>query len=204
MRGAETLPTLSGMPFIRSLLLLGLWLVPGAGQAAEAVIRTYDVTGRTYAELIASMRENGPFVERTGRRHWGITQTAFQQEWSYQEARGRCELLAARTELDLTITLPEWKERAGASDATIRRWERLKADIVAHEERHAAIARDYLERLRAETDRPVTAPTCAALEAGLRARSTIITDRHREAQLEFDRSVGPIKLPNPRREGGAG
>ena len=166
--------------------------------AQEATVRTYPVTGTTYAELIASMRENGPFVERTGQRHYGITETGFRQEWSYQQAQGRCELLDARTELELTIVLPEWVDREGASASTRRRWDRIRKDIAQHERQHAEIAREYLAKLRAETDRPVSAPTCAALEAGLRARSQIIIDRHREAQAAFDRRVRSPTIDNPR------
>lgn len=191
------------MGTLRAALLLAL-VASTPASAQEATFRNYEVEGDTYAELIASMRQNGPFVERTGRRHWGITQTSFRQEWSYQRARGRCELLGATTELDISITLPRWADRERASDGTVRRWERLKADIVAHEKRHAEIAREYLGKLRAETDRPVSAPSCAALEAGLRARSQVITERHRKAQLDFDRSVRSPKLRNPRRADGAG
>ena len=183
-----------------ALALAVLLAVPAAGAAAqEASVRTYPVMGSTYAELIASMRANSPFVERTRRRHFGITEIGFRQEWSYQSTQSRCELLEAETVLELTIVLPEWADREGASEATVRRYQALYDDIVAHEERHAAIAREYLAKLREETDRPVTAPTCAALEAGLRARSATIIERHRRAQLAFD-GIAPDGTPL---EGGA-
>ena len=177
-------------------LVLALAFSPTA-RAADATIRTYEVSGNTFRELLRSMRENGPFVERTGQRHYGVTETEFRQEWDYQRANGRCELLAARTELDLTIVLPEWADREGASPPTIRRWDRLRGDIERHEEQHAAIARDFLRKLEAETDRPVSAPTCAALEAGLKARSEAIMKRHRDAQAELDAGRG-TPLRNPR------
>ena len=171
---------------IGPLLASSLVLAGGAARGQEAVIRTYEVTGSTYRELLASMRENGPLAERTGRRHFGITEVSFRQSFEYQRARGRCELLGTDIRLDMTIVLPEWTDRDGASDRTLRRWQKLYDDIVSHEERHAAIARDYLAKLRAETDRPVTATSCAALEAGLRASSQAVLDRHRCAQLAFD------------------
>ena len=183
---------------LRAASTLVVVLAASPAGAVEPTVRYYEVTGTTFAELLASMRENGPFVERTGRRHYGITETSFRQSFRRQPALGRCELLEATVELDLTMVLPDWSDRNGATPATERRWERLEADIVAHEERHADIARRYLAKLRAEVDRPVTASTCAALDAGLRARSQVIIDRHREAQLEFDRSVNSPKLRNPR------
>ena len=176
-------------------IALVLSLAPPA-RAQEAAIRTYPITGSTYAELLASMRANSPFVERTRRRHFGITEIGFRQSWNYQFTAARCELLSADTSLELTIVLPEWTDREGASEATVRRYEELYERILAHEERHAEIAREYLVKLRAETDRPVTAPTCAALEAGLRARSQTIIDRHRAAQLAFD-GVTPDGADDP-------
>ena len=176
-------------PLVRPLvypLALAAFAVATPVPAQEAAIRTYPVTGSTYAELLASMRENGPLAERTGRRHFGVTEVSFRQSFDYQRARGRCELLGADITLDMTIVLPEWTERDGASTRTVERFERLYDDIVRHEERHAAIARDYLGRLRGEMDRPVTARSCSALEAGLRASSKAVLDRHRCAQLAFD------------------
>ena len=170
-----------------ALLALSLVLPVASPVAAqEAAIRTYEVTGSTYRDLLASMRENGPLAKRTGRRHFGVTEVSFRQSFDYQRARGRCELLGADIELDMTIVLPEWTDRSGASERTVERWQRIYDDIVAHEERHAAIARDYLAKLRAEMDRPVTARSCAALEAGLRASSKAVLDRHRCDQLAFD------------------
>ena len=169
------------MPF----LILAV-LTPGGAAAQEATIRTYPVTGSTFRELLASMRENGPFVERTGRTHFGITETSLGWTGSYQRTRAGCELLDVDVRLDLTIVLPEWTDRAGASARTIERWERLYDDIVQHEERHAEIAREYVGKLRDEIDRSVTATSCPALEAGLMARSKIVIDRHRNAQRTFD------------------
>lgn len=154
--------------------------------AQEATVETYPVTGSTFAELLASMRENGPLAARTGRRHFGVTRIGWSQSWEYQRARGRCELLGTDIDLKLTIVLPEWTDREDATARTEERWERLYDDIVRHEERHAAIAREYLAKLREETDRPVSAPDCPALEAGLKAGSQAVLRQHRNAQRAFD------------------
>ena len=175
-----------GMRSVGLAILLASLAMLVAARADEAAIRTYEVTGETYRELLASMRRNGPMAARTGRRHFGVTEVEFRQSFDYQEAGSRCELLGARIDLVMTIVLPEWTDRANASHTTVRRWERLREDIVAHEERHAEIAREYLEKLRAELDRPVSAISCAALEAGIKARSQIVLDQHRRSQLAFD------------------
>lgn len=175
---------------LRPVLLALTLAAPAAAQ--EATVETYPVTGSTYRELLASMRENGPVAERTGRRHFGVTRIAWSQSWEYQRARGRCELLGTDIDLKLTIVLPEWTDREGATARTLERWERLYDDIVQHEERHAAIAREYLAKLRAETDRPVSAPDCPALEAGVKASSRAILRQHRNAQRAFD-GLPPIE-----------
>ena len=179
------------LPLAVAATLVAPFAVPFATRAVaqEAAIRTYEVTGTTFRDVLASMRANGPLAERTGRRHYGVTEVGFRQSYDYQRARGRCELLGADIRLDLTIVLPEWSDREGASSRTVERYERLRADIVEHEERHAAIAREYLAKLEAEMDQPVSAPSCGALEAGLRARSKAVLDRHRCAQLAFDNIV---------------
>lgn len=154
--------------------------------AQSDVVETYDVRGTTYAQIIASLNKNAPYVERTKRRHYGVTEIAFRQNATYQTTPDGCELLGNEIDLELTMLLPVWLDRERATPAVAKRWDALRADIEAHEERHAQIARDYLARMRRQLDRPAVAEDCETLLSELRTRTDAMMGEHRDAQDAFD------------------
>ena len=172
------------MRLLFPLALLGL---AGPVHAAEPRIETYDVRGSTYAELIASMRRNAPFVERTGQRHYGVTEVGFSPSWTFQPLSRGCELVSARVDLRLTMVLPRWVGRETADPALFARWTRLRDDIERHERLHADVALDYHRRLLDALDRPRTEATCERLNAVLTDEARVLVERHRNAQRAIDR-----------------
>ena len=159
---------------------------PSSPAADQPLTRSYDVSGSTYSELLASMRRNGPLVGRTGRRHPGITEVGFRPRWTVRPEATRCVLVSGEVAIDLVMTVPRWPGRADAPPPLRRRWDALRDDIVAHERVHARIARDFLGRMRRALNRPTSASDCDALNALLTKRAQTIVDRHRVAQRSFD------------------
>lgn len=160
-----------------------------AAVSLDATVDTYEVSGTTFPQIMRSLQENAPYIERTKRRHYGVTRLSFTQEATFQEARDGCELLSNDIGLKVEMVLPEWIDRDRAADGVAARWDRLSESIAAHEERHVAIAQDYLRRMRRELDRAMTAPTCERLRAMIRTRMEALIEQHRAAQEGFDEEV---------------
>lgn len=170
----------------RSLLVAAVVSFAASGARGETQVETYEVTGSSYAELIASMRANAPFVERTGQRHYGVTQVGFRPSWTFQPLRSGCELVSAKVDLELTVILPRWPGRALAPEALRGRWDELRADIEAHERLHSDMAETYHQRMVRALDRPRTAASCDRLNAVLTDEARRILERHRRAQRGID------------------
>ena len=174
------LPVLSALA---ATLLLG---AKAGGAEDTPRVETYEVYGSTFNELLASLAANGPLVERTGQRHFGVTEIGFRPSWTFKPLANGCQIVQAKVGIELTITLPRWGDRATADPDLRRRWDELRSDIVAHENAHAEIALDYLERMRAALNRPTRASNCDTLHATLTGRAQDLVERHRNAQRAFD------------------
>ena len=179
-------------PFaITSIALAAVAAVPlaFATVALDATVDTYEVRGTTFNAIMRSLNENAPFIERTQRRHYGVTRISFTQEATFQETRAGCELLSNDIDLRIEMMLPEWVDRDDAPEAVAVKWDRLSESIARHEEQHVAIAQEYLRRMRNELDRAMTAPSCPELRVRIRDRMEALVEAHRAAQEAFDERV---------------
>ena len=112
-----------------------------AGTKLTVHVRTYDVAGRTGAELVESMDGLGP---RHGHATRAIAETGYIVHWDLDVARdnGICRLRRANGRIDLTYTFPR---RTSASGPALRkRWDRFMAGVRQHEHTHGRIAKQMM------------------------------------------------------------
>ena len=93
---------------------------------------TYPVGGSTLSEALDEMSAR----EEAGAASW-------QPNLSYAFGDDGT-VTSATIEVTLTIEMPEWSGYANANNAQRAEWDRWYAALLAHEEGHIQLARDYL------------------------------------------------------------
>ena len=108
-----------------------------AGTKLTVHTRTYDVAGKTGAELMEAMDSKGP---RHGFTTRAIAETGYTVRWGFDLARekGVCRIRRADGTIDVTYTFPQL---ASPVDRPLsRRWGRFMAGVRQHEQTHGRIA----------------------------------------------------------------
>jgi len=112
-----------------------------AGTTLTVHMRTYDVAGKTGAELVEAMDGLGP---RHGHATRAIAETGYIVHWKLDVTRdgGICRLRRADGTIDLTYTFPRRTSPSGP--ALGRRWDRFMAGVRQHEHTHGRIAKQMM------------------------------------------------------------
>ncbi|RTL93397.1 MAG: DUF922 domain-containing protein [Hyphomicrobiales bacterium] len=112
-----------------------------AGTKLTVHVRSYDVAGRTGAELVEAMDGLGP---RHGHATRAIAETGYTVHWKLDVTRddGICRLRQANGTIDLTYTFPRRISPSGP--ALSKRWERFMAGVRQHEHTHGRIAKQMM------------------------------------------------------------
>lgn len=159
-------------------------------EVEESVIRHYDISGATLAELNMAARRAGPVSQATGARVWGMC--TWQITWQYSTAggQGKCAVDKFSIKLSSVLDLPRWTNRDAASGALQAEWERFSAALRRHEDGHkdngVRAANDLAGRLRALPPEK----TCADLGTKIRALGERLTAEYRLLDQSYDRATG--------------
>jgi len=172
------------------ICLLAGCLLPGERanaaewQAVERV-QTYRISGRSGAELYASIGERGPSVGGGGRV---IAHTTFKLTWSrrYDRLAGGCVLGAARPHLVITYMLP--KPAGVLPPATRQAWNRFISGVSAHERVHGAQIKTMVEAIEAASIGLSAADDadCNKVRAALTKRLAALSAEQRRQARDFD------------------
>lgn len=162
--------------------LIGGWT---KGSGVEIVSRYYSIHGASHAELVASVRRNGP----KGGQAYGIGYIDFFPRYRTEFAAGVCRIAEAEVGLRVELELPRWDgvESGPARVANVAR--RFARAIEAHEMEHVRIARHYARRMRSELLRLKADPSCWLLSSQAEDLIRGLKKRHVESQTAFDRRV---------------
>ncbi|WP_455274774.1 DUF922 domain-containing Zn-dependent protease [Rhizobium herbae] len=171
------------------LLLGSVASLPGVAHAdwqAVENVQTYSITGKTGAELYASIGERGPKVGNGGR---AIAFTNFKLTWSrkYEPQGGGCVLVSARPKLIITYVLPKPAERLPASVA--KSWETFISGVRQHELVHGDLIKDMVKKIEAVSvglSVPED-PKCQKIRADLTVRLGELSRAQRQQSRDFDR-----------------
>lgn len=176
---------------IRACLLTAVLLaVPAKAFAEEwqAVekIETYAVTGKTGAELYASIGERGPKVGGSFR---SIAQTNFKLTWTrkYDVQGNACVLVTARPKLIITYSLPKASGKLPAS--TKQKWDVFVAGVRKHELVHGDHIKDMVRKIEAQTVGLTVPddPGCRAIRTEMTKRLGALSQAQRQQSRDFDR-----------------
>lgn len=174
-------------------LLVPFIIVPALPAVAASMSKTYSyfsVDGTTLEQLETELTTRGPKVSTTGRRHAGATQMEFSTKLGYTEKGGYCRVSEAHVSVKAKVILPQWRQRAKASEDVRTVWDTLSSDIKRHEEGHLVIARNYARELEDALVRLDRQRSCAKVGEKAQATAARILDEHDKAQVKFDRIEG--------------
>jgi len=156
----------------------------------ESVIRPYDISGSTLAELNAAAQRSGPVSKATGTRVWGVC--AWRVTWNFSHAgrEGKCAVDKFTITVGATIDLPRWTNRDAAPGSMKSGWDRFAAALRRHEDGHKDIgvraANDLANRLRALP----AEKTCAELDRKVVVLGDRVLSEYRLLDQAYDRSTG--------------
>jgi predicted secreted Zn-dependent protease len=103
------------------------------GQAAWS---TYDVSGATLADIVSALEGS----DEAGSTDWhGSTYTSHHGEDG--------QVTSVDVQVQITVSMPHWVERAQAPHAEQVEWDRFVAALHAHEQGHIDLVHTYLEHV---------------------------------------------------------
>ena len=169
--------------------VLAALIVASATAWAHPVIRHYDIHGNSERALVQQLRAKGPTASN-GKRFDALTRWQVTWNFRYEPRGGSCVVTRVDTRTEGTITLPRWRNQAGASPVLVRHWNRYIAALTEHERNHfahgAGAARD-IERLgrsfRQHGD-------CSGIERAFNRQADAIVRRAQEQDRRYDRRTG--------------
>jgi predicted secreted Zn-dependent protease len=155
----------------------------------EKLVR-YEIKGDTSSELIAQMARLGPMDGNEHRRFQG--HTAWAVRWSYNfagETSGLCRLQDIEVQLEVLMTLPDWRPRRHADQRLVQAWPHYLANLTGHEMGHRANGVRAAFAVRDALAGVDPAADCRQLGevAGAAARDALAL--HQGADAEYDRET---------------
>lgn len=157
---------------------------PAAGGSLDGLpgleVEYYDVSGRTAAEIRASLDRLRPTDPATGEHVDAYTR--WYLSWSVPGGpNGECLLDEAEVEVEVTVGLPRLVDTATVPPAVLYRWQQYMAALEAHEGAHI---RDVY-RGRDEMLDAIQGSECADASAAARAVMEDVSRRN----AEYDRAT---------------
>lgn len=143
----------------------------------------YDIQGSTAKTLDKEIRKKGPL------KGHALASAAIQFNPTSiieRETSAGCDIKSAKIKVIANITLPRWRNRAGADPKLKRAFDGLARYAKAHEKVHVKIANAYARSMEKALVAIKPQKSCRALEK--RADRVIKAElaKHHKAQLAFD------------------
>ncbi|KAA3450918.1 hypothetical protein C7I87_09305 [Mesorhizobium sp. SARCC-RB16n] len=175
---------LTSLTMLAAACVLSWVSAASAGTKLVVHVRSYDVAGKTGADLIEAMDRQGP---KHGYMTRAIAETGYTVHWdldiSHQD--GTCHLRQANGTLDLTYTFPRLSP---TSQGLRKRWDRFMAGVRKHEHTHGRIAKGMMratETALAGLERPDNW-FCTGTHLEARRRINTIYAEYEAKQNAFD------------------
>jgi predicted secreted Zn-dependent protease len=125
-------------------------VIGGSFYGSGAKVVSYQVSGSSMAQIIASIRANGPWSDWIHARAEAVTKAVPKYRFTLTEIAGVCHIVpTARPAVifTYTITLPGWSRPKTAGAATVRWWAGELLRVATHERHHVEIYRDGAARM---------------------------------------------------------
>ena len=149
----------------------------------QEVVKYYDVSGGTAAELRAQMSAKGP-------DHYdAYTRWYVRWRYKYRQQGGLCALSEISVDLEITTTLPRWRNQRAASPALREQWQRYLTALTTHELGHARNGADAAQAVDAALTRLPPAASCERLAAGANATGQGVLLQHNRFDADYDQTT---------------
>ncbi len=173
---------LSGLRRIAAVALLVPALAAWGATGTRIDTTYYKIGGRSHAELLASIKRNGP---RNGFAY-GMGIIEFFPHFTTAIRDGLCRIEKVETAMTVYLRLPKWNGPRDAPRSVIRTAAYFERVIRAHEMQHVAIAKVYQRRFDSSLRRMSPDQSCWTLRREAYALVIRIKKQHVAAQRAFD------------------
>jgi len=166
------------LALLAALPALGGW---GAVTGTHVDEQYYPISGRSFAELVSSIRQHGPM----GGYGRGIID--FHPRFETHSEKGLCRVVGADTGLTISLSLPAWRGPDNAPGHVLRRARHFERAIRAHELQHVEIAKRHQRLMTASLARLKPEASCWNVRARANDLIVALKRQHLAAQRGFDR-----------------
>lgn len=148
----------------------------------------FQVRGENSQQIFRDFQKKSP-IKAKGQHDatLGVAAIKLTPEVEYEIRGKRCHVQDARVTADVVIHLPDWVNYKKADKLDKLSWDKLFSDIKTHELQHAAIAKDYANRIQKKMMRQRSHTSCDKVEAALKKSSSKLLNKHDRAQRKFDK-----------------
>lgn len=174
-------------PFERLLvaviLLIAIPTLSGFAVKGVKVEKSYyKISGKSYGELVKTVRRNGP---RAGRAY-GLGIIDFFPSYEIRRIDGQCRIVSAEVGLRVKLRLPKWHGETGTPRKIVRVARRFERVIDAHEAQHVRIAKRYARLMRHRLLKLGAEKSCWTLRTKSRELIKQLKRQHIAAHKRFD------------------
>ncbi len=148
----------------------------------------YPVKGHSIEELTAQIEHvKGKWAAytewHTGWFYWT------ERSSTESHKRSSCEVTHGRTEVEITMTYPNWKKPRDADPAVVAKWQRLMENLEVHELGHVTIALQGADAIDDRLDAGFSARTCKKAGKKADARASRIFERYGRVSKRYDKGT---------------
>lgn len=158
------------------------WAVLGVDVVSD--VQHFAVSGYSFRDMKARLAREGP-VSDDGVRGDALTSYDLRVASTLHASEDGCRVVRARTQLHVTIHLPDWVEEPHASDRDAVAWRVTIRHLAAHEARHRDAALRAAFRA-VELVREQEARSCFVLGRRVEAIVAKVREELQRAQAEID------------------
>ncbi|MEP3525888.1 MAG: DUF922 domain-containing protein [Hyphomicrobiales bacterium] len=148
----------------------------------------FEIKGKKWQQIFKDFQKKSP-IKAKGLHDatLGVAAIKLTPEVEYQIRGKRCHVKGARVTADVVIHLPNWVNYNKADQIDKLSWDKLFSDVKTHELQHAAIAKDYANRIQKKMKKQRSHTSCDKVEAALKKSTSKLQNKHERAQLKFDK-----------------
>ena len=151
------------------------------------------MTGTTVPQITLSLRTAA--AEALGSSSVGLHTSRLRVSYRWRQQEVSCKMTDVAIELESSIQVPSWTDRAAADFTLVAMWNRYVTALRGHEYTH----REYLYRRAKDISRElsrVTSPTCDTMQSRANSTVRLVNDRYRRLNEQFDEeSRGTLRWP---------
>ena len=163
------------------------------GVTAEVSELPYIVTGTTVTEISLSLRTAA--AEALGSSSVGLHSSRLRVSYRWRQQEVSCKMTDVTIELESSIQVPSWTDRAAADFTLVAMWNRYVTALRGHEYTH----REYLYRQARDLSRElyrIESPMCSSMQDMALSTEARINDQYRRLNEQFDaESRGTVVWP---------